>query len=427
MDHHGPRWRPARLSASGAGLIAVVPARPSVLVVGGGPAGLFAAERLAAAGLSVTVAEQMPSVGRKFLIAGRGGLNLTHSESFERFVARYGEASSWLKPHLDAFPPAALIAWCEGLGEPTFIGSSGRVFPRSFKASPLLRAWLARLAALGVSVLTRTCWDGWDADGAARLLRADGETIRLVPDAVVLAMGGASWPRLGSDGAWVDRLAAMTAVTPLQPSNCGVLIPWSEVFLSRFEGEPLKRIALACGASRVRGEAVVTRSGLEGGAVYALSAALRQALSGPRAAELSVDLRPDLDEAALAARLSGPRDGASQSAWLRKRAGLSSVAVGLLREPGPLPVEPAMLAARIKACTLGVTGLAGFGRAISSAGGVAREGLDARLMLKARPGVFVAGEMLDWDAPTGGYLMQACFATAHAAARGVIDWLNGSG
>jgi hypothetical protein len=396
----------------------------SALVVGGGPAGLFAAETLAQAGLAVTVVERMPSVGRKFLIAGRGGLNLTHSEAFARFVTRYGEAAPWLQPHLEAFPPAALVAWCEGLGEPTFVGSSGRVFPRAFKASPLLRAWLARLAGLGVTIRTRTRWLGWNADGAARLMGPDGAVTLERPNALVLALGGASWPRLGSDGAWTDVLGPVAALTPLQPSNCGVRVPWSEPFLARFEGEPLKRIALACGSERVRGEAVITRTGLEGGAVYALSAALRAALARATPATLSIDLRPDLDEPSLRERLSGPRAGASAATWLRKRAGLASVAIGLLREAGPLPLDPAQLAARIKGCALDVTGLAGFERAISTAGGVGRAGLDDCLMLKTRPGVFIAGEMLDWDAPTGGYLLQASFATGRAAALGALDWLR---
>jgi hypothetical protein len=396
----------------------------TALVVGGGPAGLFAAETLASAGVAVTVIERMPSVGRKFLIAGRGGLNLTHSEPFERFATRYGEAAAPIRPHLEAFPPAALIAWCEGRGQPTFVGSSGRVFPQSFKASPLLRAWLARLASLGVRIETRTRWLGWDEGGAVRLAHADGALETRRPTCLILALGGASWPRLGSDGAWAGTLGPETAITPLAPSNVGVLIGWSEHVRTRFEGEPLKRIALTCGGATARGEAVFTRAGLEGGAVYALSAALRRALATGGAAQLIVDLRPDITEAALAERLSGPRAGASLSTWLRKRANLSPAAIGLLREVGPAPAGSAALAARIKACALAVTGFTGFDRAISTAGGVAFSGLDEHLMLTARPGVFIAGEMLDWDAPTGGYLLQASFATGRAAARGALEWLK---
>ncbi|MCU0885957.1 MAG: TIGR03862 family flavoprotein [Beijerinckiaceae bacterium] len=392
-------------------------------VIGGGPAGLMAAEELARAGLSVTVHERMPSVGRKLLMAGRGGLNLTHSEPVERFVTRYGTAKDWIAPMLEVLSPAALTRWCEGLGQQTFVGSSGRVFPNTFKASPLLRAWLSRLEHLGVRIVTRETWQGWGTDGSLVFSGPDGPlTVRA--DVTVLALGGASWPRLGSDGGWVNVLRdAGVAVADLVPANVGVLIRWSDVLGGRFHGEPLKRIAITHQGRTVRGEAILTRGGLEGGAIYALGPQIRAALEQDQQAHLLLDLRPDLAETALAARLSGPRDGASLATILRKRAGLSPVAAGLVREAGPVPAEPEALARRIKAVPLMVTGLSAFDRAISSAGGVRQSAVDDRLMLKARPGVFVAGEMLDWEAPTGGYLLQASFASGLIAARGALDWL----
>jgi uncharacterized flavoprotein (TIGR03862 family) len=391
-----------------------------VAVIGAGPAGLMAAERLSAAGLGVTVFERMPSVGRKLLMAGRGGLNLTHSEPFERFVARYGQAAGRLAPYLEAFPPEALVAWAEGLGEPTFVGSSGRVFPKALKASPLLRAWLARLAAQGVRIVTGAEWQGWDADGALAFSGAPPQR----PDAVVLALGGASWPRLGSTGAWARILADRgNAVAPFRPANCGFTVAWSETFAARFAGAPLKPLALGFEGRTVRGEAVVTGYGLEGGAVYALSAPLRDAIERDGRAVLELDLRPNLSEDQLAERLARPRGRASLSNFLRKTAGLSPVAVGLIREAfGPAP--PPDLARAIKRLPLVLTGARGLDRAISSAGGIAWSEIDERLMLKALPGVFVAGEMLDWEAPTGGYLLQACFATGLAAAEGVLARLE---
>ncbi|MFA7263745.1 MAG: TIGR03862 family flavoprotein [Caulobacter sp.] len=397
--------------------------RPTVHIVGAGPAGLMAAERLAAAGLAVVAHEAMPSPSRKLLMAGRGGLNLSHAEPMPAFLGRYGEAEAVVGPWLARFTPTDLVGWVEGLGQPTFVGSSGRIFPRAMKASPLLRAWLARLAAAGVELRTRSRWVGFD-DGGLVFETADGRRTER-PDAVVLALGGASWPRLGSDGAWRPWLEARgVIVSPFRPSNVGFDLAWSAVFAERFAGQPLKPVALSHGAAAVRGEAMVTGYGIEGGAVYALSAGLRDAIARDGAATLTVDLRPDLSIEALASRLARPRGKDSVTNWLRKTAGLSPVGVGLLREiPGDLPMGADRLARRIKAVRLTLTGVQGLERAISSAGGVALDQVDEGLMLKALPGVFVAGEMLDWEAPTGGYLLQASMASGVTAAAGVIDWL----
>jgi uncharacterized flavoprotein (TIGR03862 family) len=400
----------------------------TVHVIGAGPAGLMAAERLAQAGAAVVVHEAMPSAARKFLMAGRGGLNLTHSEPLEGFLSRYGEAAGAVAAWLERFSPTHLIGWAEGLGQPVFTGSSGRVFPRAMKASPLLRAWLGRLAALGVEVRTRSRCSGFrrNDEGLEWVFGTpDGERVEW-PDAVVLALGGASWPRLGSDGGWREWLEAEgVAVAPFRPSNVGFDVAWSEVFAGRFAGQPLKPVAMSFGGTTVRGEAMVTAYGLEGGAVYALSAALRDAVERDGSATLTVDLRPDLSIEALAGRLAKSRGKDSVSNWLRKAAGLSPVGVGLLREiPGALPEGADKLARRIKAVRLDLTGVQGLARAISTAGGVRLEAVDERLMLKALPGVFVAGEMLDWEAPTGGYLLQASMASGVVAAEGVLDWLK---
>ncbi|MFK8251600.1 TIGR03862 family flavoprotein [Ancylobacter terrae] len=395
---------------------------PSIAIIGAGPAGLVAALVLAEAGCAVDVYDRMASPARKFLLAGRGGLNLTHSEPRAAFLARYREAAGWLAPMLDAYPPSRLCALAAELGEPTFVGSSGRVFPKGFKASPMLRAWLARLAALGVRFHGRHDWRGWAADGALQFATVAGQVERR-PDATLLALGGASWPRLGSDGGWVDALrAAGVPVAALRPANCGVTIGWSDIFRTRFAGEPVKPVVLEHGGERVRGEVMVTERGLEGGAIYALSAPLREAVVREGRAELTLDLRPDLAEEALAARLAKPRGKGSLANHLRKAGGLSPVAISLLREgETPLPHEAPALAARIKRLRLRVTAMAPIERAISTAGGVTREAVGNDLMLRARPEVFVAGEMLDWEAPTGGYLLQACLASGHAAALGILE------
>lgn len=390
----------------------------------------MAAEALAHGGARVTVYDAMPSAGRKFLMAGRGGLNLTHSEPLPDFLQRYREAMPHLRAAVEAFPPDALRDWSAALGQVTFVGSSGRVFPKAFKASPLLRAWLRRLDAAGVQFAFRHRWTGWDAKGRPKFQTSNG-THAVEADAMVLALGGASWPRLGSDGAWVDCLAAKgVTISKLRPANSGFTVAWSELFRDRFEGQPLKGVALTVGAHTVRGEAMITRSGIEGGAIYALSAELREAVLGIGQATLTIALRPDLDAAALATRLSGTRGKQSLANFLRKAAQVSPVGIGLMQETAmasgrPLAtLPPAELAHLVNAVPVQLTGIAPIERAISTAGGIAFDELDDHFMLRKLPGVFAAGEMLDWEAPTGGYLLQASFATGAAAGRGVLAWLK---
>src|SRR5579872_3063931 len=401
-----------------------------VAIIGAGPAGLMAAEVLAQGGVKVTVFDAMPSVGRKFLMAGRGGLNLTHSERLPLFLTRYRDASPALLTAIEAFPPDELRAWSEALGQPTFVGSSGRVFPKAMKASPLLRVWLRRLDALGVVLSLRHRWTGWDDSGRLVFKTPEGQTI-VEARATVLALGGASWPRLGSDGGWVETLRGRGVnVRALEPANCGFRVNWSEVFRERFEGSPLKDIALSFARRSVRGEAMISRDGIEGGAVYTLSGDLREAILSSGHATLHVALRPDISSGDLIRRLSAPRGKQSFSNWLRKTTQLSPVAIGLLQEVAikagiSLAALPAdKLADFMKAVPLELTGVAPISRAISSAGGIAFDALDENFMIRRLPGIFVAGEMLDWEAPTGGYLLQACFATGAAAGRGALRWLD---
>lgn len=403
--------------------------RLSAAVIGAGPAGLMAAEVLCATGMRVTVYEQMPSVGRKFLRAGLGGLNLTHGEPLEAFLSRYGGAGSKLRGAIEAFPPDALRAWAQALGQETFVGSSGRVFPTAMKASPLLRAWLRRLDASGVTFELRHCWQGW-RDGGLLFISPDGETIAR-PDCTILALGGASWPGLGSNGRWVDTLATRgVAIEPLKPANCGFKVGWSEQFRTRFEGQPLKGIALEFAGHAARGEAVITSSGIEGGAVYAISARLREAVMASGEATLQIALRPDSPVADLEQRLARLRRKQSMSTFLRKALNLSPLAIALLHEAAVASGEilaalsPSELARRINCVPLRIIGVAPIARAISSAGGVSFASLDEHFMLAQMPGTFAAGEMLDWEAPTGGYLLQACFATGMAAGKGAARWLE---
>jgi len=393
----------------------------------------MAAEVLARGGASVTVYDAMPSAGRKFLMAGRGGLNLTHSEPLPAFLARYREATPRLAAAIEAFSPDALRAWSEALGQPTFVGSSGRVFPKAFKASPLLRAWLRRLDADGVKFAFRHRWAGWDEQGRLQFRTPDGPRA-VKASATVLALGGASWPRLGSDGGWAEMLAARgVAVSPLKPANSGFTVAWSDVFRDRFEGQPLKGVELSIGRHTARGEAVITRTGIEGGAVYALSAELREAILRHGQATLTVALRPDFAADVLAKRLSAPKGKQSLSNFLRKATGLPPVAIGLLQEAGKdsgaslASMSSDDLARFVNAVPIRLTGIAPIARAISSAGGIAFAELDAGYMIRRLPGVFAAGEMLDWEAPTGGYLLQASFATGAAAGKGVLKWIRRMG
>ena len=404
----------------------------AIAVIGAGPAGLMAAEVLAQGGAEVTVYDAMFSAGRKFLMAGRGGLNLTHSEPLPQFLARYREAMPHLKAAIEAFPPQALRDWSEALGQETFVGSSGRVFPKAFKASPLLRAWLRRLDSMGVRLALRHRWTGWDGQGGLRFETLEGPKI-VEAGATVLALGGASWPRLGSDGAWAETLAARgVKMSPLRPANSGFTVAWSDIFRDRFEGQPLKGVVLNFGAHSARGEAVVTRAGIEGGAVYALSAELREALLRDGMATLNIALRPDAEVGELTAKLSAARGKQSFANFLRKAANLSPVAIGLLQEAAKASgmslalLSPSDLARLIQAVPVQLDGVSPIARAISTAGGIAFDELDDAFMLRRLPGVFATGEMLDWEAPTGGYLLQASFATGAAAGRGALKWLSKS-
>ncbi|MDR1828351.1 MAG: TIGR03862 family flavoprotein [Methylobacteriaceae bacterium] len=401
----------------------------SVAVVGAGPAGLMSAERLAANGIAVAIFERTKTPARKFLRAGIGGLNLTHSEDMESFLTRYDVSSPLLLDAVRGFTPQDLRDWCGSLGVPTFIGSSGRVFPECMKASPLLRALRARLENNGVEFVTHHRWQGWSDSGALLFETPDGQRA-VRPRATLLALGGASWPGLGSDGGWVAALEQRgVAVTPLKPANMGVHVAWSEVFRARFEGTPVKSAVFHYDGAARKGEAVVTRYGLLGPPVYGFASRIRRALERGEHPVLTIDGKPDMDADTLAVRLAGGRRGDSLSERLRRTAHLSPVIAGLMREAtgNRLPTDAPGLAALIKRIPLAVTGTEGLEKAISTAGGIAMDELNDGFMLKKLPGVFAAGEMLDWDAPPGGYLLQACFSTAVAAAEGVREWLARGG
>ena len=362
------------------------------------------------------------------MMAGRGGLNLTHSESLDVLMTRYGAAASWLAPAIKAFSPEALRSWSASLGQETFVGSSGRIFPRAMKASPLLRAWLKKLNALGVRFALRHRWKGWDENGHLLFKDAQGQDLSVAAEATILALGGGSWARLGSDGSWVNLLHAQgIKVAPLRPANCGFIAPWSPFFAERFAGQPIKPVIASFAGKTLQGEMMLTRTGVEGGVIYALSSLLRDALEGSSEIYLTLDLRPGLSVEALTARLDVPRGSQSFVTYLRKTSGLSPAALGLLRENlggAALPMQPKALAQAIKETRVRLTAPASLDRAISSAGGVCRQALDAHLMLKEKPGVFVIGEMLDWEAPTGGYLLQACFSTAQIGAEGALAYVK---
>lgn len=398
----------------------------SVAVIGGGPAGLLAAEKLLDRGLSVDLYDAKPSLGRKLLMAGKSGLNLTHDENFNALLKRFGARTPELEPHLRAFGPTEIKAWAEGLGIEIFTGTSGRVFPKVMKASPLLRAWLQRLGTAGLRVHSRHVWKGWSDDGSLQFESPDG-AVTATPDATVLAMGGASWPRLGSDGTWtVPLITRGIAPVYFKPSNCGFDVEWSEHFRDRFAGQPVKSCVLSVTGAPVPGDFVITRNGIEGGAVYGLSAVLRDQITAKGAAMLLVNLAPDRDPQRLLKALSRPRGKRSLSNFLRQATGLDGVKAGLLREilPAASFETPRILAKAIQSLGIVVTAPRPLSEAISTAGGIRFEDLDSRLMLTKMPGVFAAGEMLDWEAPTGGYLLTACLATGHAAGLGAADWLE---
>ncbi|WP_313003809.1 TIGR03862 family flavoprotein [Pseudomonas sp.] len=404
------------------------PANTHVAIIGGGPAGLMAAEVLSQAGVRVDLYDGMPSVGRKFLLAGVGGMNITHSEAYPAFLSRYAERAPQIAPLLRAFDADALCQWIHELGIETFIGSSGRVFPTDMKAAPLLRAWLKRLRDRGVVIHTRHRWLGWDPSGALRIASPEGE-ISVSPDATLLALGGGSWSRLGSDGAWMLPLEQRGVdLAPLQPSNCGFEVQaWSELMVSKFAGAPLKNIAIGLNDDIPRlGECVITATGMEGSLIYALSAPIREEINRYGAAVIHIDLLPGRPVDKLLAALGKPRGSRSMAKHLHSQVGIDGVKAALLREltDAETFADPARLARAIKALPLTLVKTRPLDEAISSAGGVRFEAMDERLMLKALPGVFCAGEMLDWEAPTGGYLLTGCFASGRAAGLGIVQWLK---
>ncbi|MEY4527640.1 MAG: hypothetical protein RL768_1359 [Nitrospirota bacterium] len=403
----------------------------TLAIIGGGPAGLMAAEAASAAGVRVDLYDSMPSVGRKFLLAGKGGLNLTHSEPLERMLGRYGARRPQIEPLLKVFPPDKLLAWARGLGVETFVGSSGRVFPKDMKAAPLLRAWLRRLRQSGVSFHVRHRWQGWSDDGTLRFETPTGEQF-VRADAVILALGGASWPQLGSDAAWVRWVMGRgVKIAPLRPANCGFDVAWTPVMRQKFAGHPVKSVAMKLptpsgGERWKQGEFVVTETGVEGGVVYAFSSALRDAIEKKGTVTVYLDLTPDRDRARLEQDLARPREKRTMATHLERRVGISGVKAGLLRELVSKEdfADPVKLAAAIKSLPVILTAARPIAEAISTAGGVMFESLDARLMLSRIPGVFCAGEMLDWEAPTGGYLLTACFASGRVAGAGAAAWLK---
>jgi uncharacterized flavoprotein (TIGR03862 family) len=412
---------------------AMAPSAPEmfrVAVIGGGPAGLMAAEVLSQAGVRVDVYDAMASVGRKFLLAGKGGMNITHAEPAADFVQRYGARAGQVGAWLAGFDAAAVRAWIHGLGIDTFVGSSGRVFPADMKAAPLLRAWLHRLRAAGVQFHMRHRWLGW-RDGRLLFGSAGGEQL-VAADAVILALGGGSWARLGSDGAWVGLLERESvAVAPLAPSNCGFDVDWSEHFSSRHAGAPLTTVAIESTGfegrqARRQGQFVITATGVEGSLIYALSAPLRDQIAATGSATIYLDLAPDFSAERVAADVAHPRGARSMSSHLQSRLGIKGVKSGLLREclAKAQFADPGLLAAAIKRLPLVLKRARPIDEAISSAGGIDFAAMDAQtLMLRALPGVFAAGEMLDWEAPTGGYLLTACLASGRAAGRGALAWL----
>ncbi|MBX3445327.1 MAG: TIGR03862 family flavoprotein [Parvibaculaceae bacterium] len=400
---------------------------PRAAIVGGGPAGLAAAERLCEVA-EVHVFDAMPSLGRKFLLAGKSGLNITHGEAFETFLTRFGPARERLTPALRGFTPEAIRGWAAGLGIETFEGSSGRIFPRAMKASPLLRAWLAKLTGKGVTFHPRHKWTGWTDAGALRFETPAGE-VTFEADATVLALGGASWPRLGSDGGWVPLLEARGIESaPLRPANCGFDVAWSTHMKERFAGAPVKSVTLSHDGESTKGDFVVTENGIEGSAVYALAAHLRDAIERSGEAYLALDLAPDRSEERLTRDLAIPRGKASLANHLRKKAGIDGVKAALLREGAAQDIfsDPAALAHAIKHLEVRLLRPRLIAEAISSAGGIALAELDADFMLPKLPGIFAAGEMLDWEAPTGGYLLSACLATGRAAGDGAARFLTRS-
>jgi len=404
----------------------------SVAVIGGGPAGLMAAEVLIQGGVQVDLYEAMPSMGRKFLVAGKGGLNITHAEAFEQFLTRYGSRRPQLELYLSAFGPTELRAWLHELGFDTFEGSSGKVFPQVMKAGPILHAWLERLRKTGVTFQTRHRWLGWDQHEVLRFSTPSGEK-HIQAEAVVLALGGGSWARLGSDGGWVEVLEEHAIpITPLKPANCGFNVNWSQHFRGRFAGHPIKTVGLSFRDSQgqdfqQRGEFIITENGVEGSLIYACAALLRDEIETQGQATIHLDLKPDRTQPELTEHLSRPRGSRSISEHLRRTIGLQGVKAGLLREFLSKEVlsDPVILAQAIKALPIPLVSPRPLDEAISTAGGVAFEALDQNLMIHALPGIFCAGEMLDWEAPTGGYLLTACFATGHAAGNGVLNWLKG--